>query len=191
MQLRRRRLLVPTAAAALAALAAGCGSSNAPRVANVFTATTATTVSAGAGPVAFAACMRAHGIPSWPDPMPDGGFDKTKIRALGVTGSRIRAIQDRNCGRLIVPTPPPQLSVQQQRTQLTDERSFARCMRRRGVPGFPDPDAHGQLSVEMVQAQGIDVHATSFLRVVRRCLPASHGGLTAAKVREALTQTGG
>jgi hypothetical protein len=42
----------------------------------------------------------------------------------------------------------------------------------------------------MVQAQGIDVRSPAVLRVVQACLPASHGALTAAKVREAISGAG-
>ena len=64
-------------------------------------------------------------------------------------------------------------------------------MRSHGVANFPDPTAQGDLSVEMVQAQGIDVHAPAVLHVVQTCLPASHGALTPAKVRAAIDRTGG
>ena len=72
-----------------------------------------------------------------------------------------------------------------------DGLSFARCMRGHGVTRFPDPTAQGQLTVEMVQAQGIDVHSPAILRVVQTCLPASHGMLTPAKIREALNHANG
>ena len=76
-----------------------------------------------------------------------------------------------------------QQTAQQQRTQLADELT-SKCMRSRGVSGFPNPTAQGDLSVEMVQAQGIDVHSPADdAGVVQACLPASHGGLTPAKVR--------
>jgi hypothetical protein len=64
-------------------------------------------------------------------------------------------------------------------------------MRSHGVARFPDPTPQGELSVALVQAHGIDVHSPTVLRVVQTCLPASHGGLTAAKVREALNNAGG
>src|SRR6478736_823250 len=82
-------------------------------------------------------------------------------------------------------------TAQQKHTRLADELSFARCMLDHGVSRFPDPTAQGDLSVEMVQAQGIDVHSPAVLRVVQACLPASHGALTPAKVREALNHAGG
>jgi hypothetical protein len=64
-------------------------------------------------------------------------------------------------------------------------------MRNHGVSRFPDPTAQGDLSVEMVQAQGIDVHSPIVLQAIQTCLPASHGGLTAAKVRAAINRAGG
>jgi predicted dinucleotide-utilizing enzyme len=64
-------------------------------------------------------------------------------------------------------------------------------MRSHGVSRFPDPTAQGDLSVERAQAQGIDIHSPAVLHAVQTCLPASHGGLTAAKVREALSKAAG
>ncbi len=84
-----------------------------------------------------------------------------------------------------------QETAQQQRTQLADELSFARCMRSRGVSRFPDPTAQGGLSVEMVQAAGYRC-ALSAGSAGRAGVPAGvHGGLTPAKVREALNNAGG
>jgi hypothetical protein len=54
------------------------------------------------------------------------------------------------------------------------------------VSRFPDPTAQGDLSVEMVRAQGVNVHAPAVLQAVQACLPASHGALTRAKVRAAI-----
>jgi hypothetical protein len=63
-------------------------------------------------------------------------------------------------------------------------------MRNHGVRRFPDPTVQRGLTAEMVRAQGIDVHSPTVLRVVQTCLPASHGALTAAKIREALANAG-
>lgn len=189
------RLFIVTsvvAAIAFAFLVAGCGGGGgAAGVASFSTATTTDTPSAENGAVAFARCMRSHGIPNWPDPGSNGMFDKAKLQQLGVTPSRLRAIEDQHCGHLLPVGPTPQESAQQARTRLADELSFARCMRSRGVSRFPDPTAQGDLSVEMVQAAGIDVRSAAVLHVVQACLPASHGGLTAAKVRDALSHAGG
>ena len=188
-----RRLFIVTSVAAVAAVslfAAGCGGGGSSSgVASVASSTT----SAGTTnrPLAFAQCMRSHGIPNWPDPSRGGVFDKSKLRALGVSGSRIRAIEDGPCNHVLPNYGSGPQTAQQTRTQLADELSFARCMRSHGVSRFPDPTAQSGLTIEMVRAQGIDVHAPAVLRIVQTCLPASHGALTPAKIREALSHAGG
>ena len=195
--MRCRRPIILTSVVAVAAfslLAAGCGGGGgSPGVASAPSSTTApTTTTTQNGLLAFSQCMRSNGMPSFPDPQHFvGGNVKLTIHQLG-TGSPHFQTALSACNHLL-PTnggSGSQQTAQQQRTQLADELSFAKCMRSRGVSGFPDPTAQGDLSVEMVQAQGIDVHSPAVLRVVQACLPASHGGLTPAKVREALNNAG-
>jgi hypothetical protein len=182
----RRRPLVP-ATALLALLAAGCGGGGGPPgVANV----ASSTPRAQTGAVAFVRCMRSHGIPNWPDPESGGVFDKAKLQQLGVSGTRIRALEEGPCNHLLASAGGPP-SGRQTRIRLADLLSFAHCMRNRGVRRFPDPTAAAGLTVAMVQAQGIDVHSSVVLHVVQTCLPASHGGLTAAKVEEAIRNASG
>jgi hypothetical protein len=183
-------LAVAGAAAALALLAAGCGGGGgSPQVASTASTSTASVQN---GAVAFARCMRAHGIPGWTDPIGGGVFDKSKLRELPVSTTRIRALEEGPCNHLLpaVRGGSPAETAQQEHTKLVDGLSFARCMRSHGVSRFPDPTAQGDLSVEMVEAQGIDVHSSAVLRVVQKCLPASHGALTPAKVEEALNSSG-
>ena len=130
--------------------------------------------------------MRSHGIPNWPDPIRGGVFDKFKLRALGVSGSRILALENGACNHVLPNYGSGPQTAQPTRTQLADELSFARCMRSHGLSRFPDPNAQNGVTLEMVRAQGIDVHSPAVLRIVQTCLPASHGALTPAKVREAL-----
>ena len=189
--MRRPRLLaIPELAvvAAFAVLAAGCGgsSSGSPRVATVgAVTTTASTTQPSLD--AYAHCMRSHGVPSFPDPDSTGGIPKLQVvNARQSDPSRFDSA-DADC-RALLPNgslAPPE-SAQQRRTDLANMLSFAKCMRRRGVSNFPDPTAQQGITVAYVEAHGVDVHSTVVLRVVQECLPASHGGLTAAKVREAL-----
>jgi len=176
------------AASAFALVAAGCGGGGSAGVASVASTTTATTTTSQNGLLAFSQCMRTHGAPNFPDPQRfAGGNVKLTIKQLQPSQAALQA-----CSQLL-PTnggSGSQQTAQQQRTQLADELSFANCMRSHGVARFPDPTAQGQLSVEMVQAQGIDVHSPAVLHVVQACLPASHGALTPAKVREAINNAG-
>jgi len=200
--IRRRSPLILTSIAAVAAfalLAAGCGSGGgSPGVANVASTTTAaatTTAPATAqnGLLAFSSCMRSNGMPNFPDPQRFvGGNVKLTLHQLGATGPQLQAAMSA-CGHLL-PTNGgggSQETAQQRRTRVADGLSFAACMRSHGVGRFPDPTAQGQLTVEMVQAQGIDVHSPAVLRAVQGCLPASHGLLTPAKVAAALNHAGG
>lgn len=156
----------------LSLLAAGCGSS-----ANT---TPPVTTAQHPRPAAFGRCMRSNGV-AYPD------VGKPTPQQLGISQSRFDAAVNA-CRGLLPHGGVAQETPQQRRTRLADGLSFARCMRGHGVVRFPDPDAQGQLTLEMVQAQGIDVHSPQILRVVQTCLPASHGLLTPAKVRQALSR---
>jgi len=39
--------------------------------------------------------------------------------------------------------------------------AFARCLRSHGISDFPDPDAQGQLTLQMISAAGVDLNAHS------------------------------
>lgn len=93
----------------------------------------------------FARCMRAHGVPSFPDPNSSTGeFDKATLGHLAATnagyGSATRACQH------LLPTSrqggPTAAELQQARAQGL---SFARCVRAHGVPNFPDPGSDGRI----------------------------------------------
>ena len=185
-----RRLMLAADVVTLALFEAGCGGSgHTPGIASVASTTTSATTSQN-GVVAYSRCMRAHGVSNFPDPDRSGGIPKSELIQLGVGKVRMRAAGTA-CEHLLPATglAPPE-TAQQIRKRIADALSFANCMRSHGVARFPDPTAQGQLTVEMVQSQGIDVHAPALLRIVQKCLPASHGALTAAKVREAIDGTG-
>jgi hypothetical protein len=186
-------LFAAAAVAALSTLAAGCGAGggSSPGVATVGTSTTAATTTQN-GLLAYSRCMRSHGVRNFPDPGGKGGIPKSQVVAASEADPQKFNAASAACSHLLPSgsLAAPQ-TAQQRHTQLEDELSFARCMRSHGVSRFPDPTAQGQLTVAMVQAQGIDVHSSTVLRVVQACLPASHGALTAAKVRDAIDNAGG
>jgi hypothetical protein len=138
---------------------AGCGASSgnsgsAPSVASVGSATTArsstttgaaTTSSAsspsggdGSGPLAFSRCMRANGVPNFPDPSPGGAFQV----GTGVDPSSpgFRAAQSK-CRKLLPGggPPGPGSAMHPSARTMAKLRAIAVCMRRHGVPQFPDP----------------------------------------------------
>jgi hypothetical protein len=191
----RRPPILPSlvGVAALSLCAAGCGGGGSSEVASVASTTTTTaTTATQSGLLAFSNCMRSNGAPDFPDPQRfAGGNVKLTIHQLGASSPHLQTALSA-CDHLLPSgRSGSQETAQQQRTRLADELSFARCMRRHGVSRFPDPSAQGELTVEMVRAQGIDLHSPAVLQDVQACLPASHGALTPAKVREALNSAGG
>jgi hypothetical protein len=176
---------------ALSLLVAGCGGRASPKVASVASSTTpaeTTTTQNAAGPgelVAFSTCMRTHGDPSFPGPQSLGGHFKLTINPSPQFQTAMTA-----CRHLLPTGSGSQETGAQQQAKLAGELSFAKCMRSHGVSRFPDPNAQGQLTVAMVQAQGIDVHSSTVLNDAQTCLPASHGWLTAGKVSEAIKNAG-
>ena len=168
----------------------GCCGGGTSGVASVPSSTTTAPAATQNGLVAFSRCMRSNGVPNFPDPQRfTGGNVKLTIHQLQSESPHFQAAMSA-CNHLLPTAAGSQQTEQQLRTQLADELSFARCMRSHGMSRFPDPTAQGELTVEMVQAQGIDVHSPAVLRVVQACLPASHGALTPAKVREAIEHAG-
>ena len=55
--------------------------------------------------VAFSRCMRAHGIPDFPDPASRGGVPKVTPQQVGVSDARFRAAQTA-CAPLRQPARP-------------------------------------------------------------------------------------
>jgi hypothetical protein len=95
--------------------------------------------------VAFAHCMRSHGVPNWPDPNRSGVFDKSKLttQQLGAGTSRIQAAQSA-CNPLLPNggSGPSAAQVQHMRARGLQ---FSRCVRSHGVPNFPDPGRDGRI----------------------------------------------
>jgi hypothetical protein len=95
-----------------------------------------------AGPpeaLAFAKCMRSNGVSSFPDPSPGGGFAFQASSAI-VSSPAFRTAQAK-CAKLM-PGPGAggeSFPAQVKAHALAQLRGVAQCMRRHGIPDFPDP----------------------------------------------------
>jgi hypothetical protein len=154
-------------------LASGCGgSSPSASVAHLGTTTTlrpakgSTSGKSNDGPLAYAQCMRAHGIPGFPDPNAQGGFSSG-----GSPNSDLNpdspGFQNANadCQRF-TPTsgighgPSPAQIAQAQAQAL----KFSECMRSHGVADFPDPVVQaggGGINISIKAGQGSDLSPSS------------------------------
>lgn len=145
----RAVLLAPALAGlvGLSLLASACGGSPGSHVAQLSTSTTRSSPPSRGSThdqaLAYAHCIRSHGVPLWPDPESSGSFDKSKLtpHQLGVSSSQI-GTAEKAC-RSLVPT----YSATQQPHVLAQALRFSRCMRAHGAANFPDPESNGAIVI--------------------------------------------
>ena len=118
-----RRLVAAFAAVVSAAVIAACGSSSRPSGA------------AGGGDplLQYAQCIRAHGVPNFPDPRGHGGL--VIPNDINPQSPAFRSSQQA-CAKVAQPPVGHGESSDSRKLQLL---ALARCMRAHGVPTFPDP----------------------------------------------------
>jgi hypothetical protein len=180
--------------ALVAGLAAGCGGgSSSPSVAGLgTTASSGAGRSAGGASGAFAlppggagigasisrqvgtaagvrytACMRSHGVRSFPDPDAQGTITITVSRALDPRSPLFQRAESA-CGHLL----PSGTALSPARQQQMKARllAFAACMRSHGVPGFPDPTfSGGGVSQGFGRGDGVDPRSSIFEAAQQAC----------------------
>jgi len=178
--------VIATATPAL--LAAACGGSP---------SSTGDTPNAGGSPtstsaVAYSHCIRAHGVPNYPDPSSGGQLPKGNAEQFGVSNSRLQTAR-RACQHMYPSNGGsfqqlmlcentgdcPQALVQH---ALTEMRSFAQCMRSHGVPNWPDPTigSEGRPVFDLTQV-GIthsQTHSPPMSNKITECQRLEHATLT-------------
>jgi hypothetical protein len=137
------RILTPVGCVlAVAVLLAGCGGSN--NTGNAGSATAGSSGRANAG-LKMAQCMRANGVPSFPDPGSNGGpiaiagggsSGTATVGGVSVARSTLQAAFQK-CQKDL-PKGPPLTSAQIARLRQ-GALKMAHCMRAHGVTNFPDP----------------------------------------------------
>jgi hypothetical protein len=177
------RGLALVAVVGLSLLAAACGGgSPGAKVAQIGTTSSAKgsgspSASGSGSPTAFAACMRSHGVPNFPDPDSQGHFKITggvsNGKTFGVdTNSAQFKAADRACRKLQPNGGRPTAAQQQQEQQQM--LKYAQCMRSHGVPKFPDPKAGGALTLG--DKSGVDPNTPQFQAAQKTCLKLVPGG---------------
>jgi hypothetical protein len=187
-----RRARLPATLLVLAAVAAGCGSSSSSNSA-VGGRSGNTAASASPSPaagsaassgnsshnaslVAFAVCMRSHGVPNFPDPT-GGGF-KNPGSGFNPQSPAVQSAQSA-CHKLLPGggpgSGPPSAQVEAQM------RKVSQCMRAHGIPGFPDPTttapsnpsaysaAHASSGVYLLVPKTINTSSPAFMQAARTC----------------------
>jgi len=133
--------------AAVAVLLVGCGSSSSsPGVAQLSSNTSSAATGDGAASpgsgspetaaLALAECMRANGVPNFPDPKAGGGFLFHTGTGVDPSSPAFKAAQAK-CKRFL-PEGPGSGSPPSAQT-LAHYLTIAKCMRRHSISDFPDP----------------------------------------------------
>lgn len=181
-----RRVGALAAVAAIAILATACGSSDpSPSGVSLNGASLDSTVLGGSvtytQELALARCMRSHGAPDLPSPTASGGFDLTTTAngpkgAVDIDSSQIQAAY--GACRHLLPGGGPSVAELRQRLRQQQQAQqqafpalmrFAQCMRSHGVPGFPDPQASGQVTPASSKDAGLNPASPRFQAAVRAC----------------------
>jgi hypothetical protein len=161
-----RRRLLRTAAClagllAAAAIVAACSQgSPGPGVANVASSASGASSPGGSAspdPLAFARCMRAHGVTDYPDsgvllgasPGTDLDYNNPTYRAARQACQSLR--------------PVASLNPAQQAQANANQLKFAHCMRQHGITKYPDPDR------DRVDLRGIDLNSPQFKAAQQAC----------------------
>jgi hypothetical protein len=149
-------VLAASAAASLMLVAAGCGGdSSDPGVADSGGSTSD-------NPVAFSACMRSHGVPDFPDPKTASGGE---ILSIPDSDSPRFEAALKSCRKFLPDSGGS--SPGQQAQEQAELLKFARCMRRHGVPDFPDPTVSGGRA--SFPPDGIDRGSPLFAAAKKAC----------------------
>jgi hypothetical protein len=175
---RLRRAALPAAGIlAVGVVLAACGGPSTPGVATGSTTTSTSAASSstggtqGTGLLAYATCMRSHGIANFPEPGGSGGFNKRLIVSALESVSAATATRAQNdCSHVLPPgedlggqTLKP-VTVQDQRYYL---RAVA-CMRTHGFPTFPDPIFSGG-GVSLPPMPSINTQSSQYTQAQQLC----------------------
>jgi hypothetical protein len=168
--MRNRRHVQVATALVFGLTIAACGASAKPSA----------SASGKGSPLAFARCMRTHGVTNFPDPTPGGGGGVQIRVGSGVNpfSPTFRSAQTA-CRKLLPGGGPPSGHASAQARALMLRTS--ECMRAHGISGFPDPTTTPPSSpagYSAVMGRGgafiaiprtIDVRSPAFMQAASAC----------------------
>jgi hypothetical protein len=142
------------------------------------------------------ACMRRHGVKSFPDPTIVTNSHQQMIGihvTPAITSSPSFKSAQKACAHLMPKggnnTVGP--SAAQQRAHTEAILAFAACMRSHGFKNFPDPDNQGNLTPEMLQKANINLQQPALKPAADACTAVTHGQITKADINQAISNPGG
>ena len=170
---RARAAGVITVMAAAAVLAAACsgGTSSTGSGGSPTAGGSANSPSA----VAYSRCVRAHGVPNFPDPGSNGQIPELAAKSAfrEVSNSRARAAANACANLYPAGQGSPTLTAQEQQDYLR----AAACMRSHGITNFPDPTFPGGHASLPAAPSSIDTKSRQFTQAAQTCRKLIPAGL--------------
>jgi hypothetical protein len=121
----------------------------------------------------FAKCMRANGVPDFPDPQIENGGASIRIgpgEDVNPRDPKVRKAHEACRGKLVAGGQGPAPDDPAMEAAALE---FAKCMRANGVPDFPDPqtEAAGGPGLLIGPDSGIDPNSPTFKAAEKTCRP--------------------
>jgi hypothetical protein len=121
-----------------------------------------------ASALAYAQCMRGHGLSDFPDPDSSGNIDLKSLHPQ--PGSDLYADDPRfQAAATACQSLRPTVSASQQQQDAAQALKWAQCMRAHGISNFPDPDSNGQIRVSSLQAAGVNLDSPQGQAAANAC----------------------
>jgi hypothetical protein len=146
------------------------------------TTTSTSIASAGTPGLEFAECMRAHGVPNWPNPESSNGstrFFPAPSSGIDIRSAAVSAALE-TCQKYL-PGGGPNAGPPPTAKALAQMLNVARCMRSHGISDFPDPrtsapsnpagisEISNRDGVILVFPAGFDQSSPQFIRAAAAC----------------------
>jgi hypothetical protein len=135
------RIAAAVIATAALALVAACGSSTASGGAAAAGGAASSSSTNSQKALAFSHCVRARGVPNYPDPSSGGGIAKETAQQLGVSDAQLQTAMNA-CQHLLPNTGNVDDNPAALNQWWSQMLHFARCMHTHGVPNWPDPSPY-------------------------------------------------
>jgi hypothetical protein len=127
----------------------------------------------GGGGLKFSQCMRARGVPNFPDPNGQGVTQFGPNSGIDAHSATFQSAA-RYC-RNDLRGKGPQLSPAQQAKARRQALAFSACMRKHGIPDFPDPifGPNGNAGIHLTANSSSDLNPSN--PTFQATLQACHG----------------
>jgi hypothetical protein len=169
---KQSHLWLPVLVSIASLLLSACGSSSS-------APSTTASNSPAAAAFKYASCMREHGIAGYPDPQvttnPDGSVAMAVAGPASASAAPAFRSAQKACSGILLAQGASNGGGGPSRQEFL---AFAHCLHAHGIPDFPDPNAQGEITGQMIHASGVDLKAASFATAADACVGVTHGAIT-------------